>query len=506
MKTRFDTLLGRFTMYRLTLALLVALALEAFLLSAVGLLAFTLPELAATLAVTLISTVVGTRLMALILRLRPHTESTLITGLILFFVMFPSNTLTGLGGIAVAGLAAAASKFLLAVRGRHIFNPAAIGAVIATLLGVSAAGWWVANPYLLPPVLLGALVLLYRKGKLTLGLAFVAVSAAILIGGLVGDGLTAGAAAQLIFLSYPILFLVGFLLTEPLTLPPLRWQQLAVAVVVAVVLASQPSIGPILLGPEVALVIGNAVAFLMGQRRGVRLRYTGQRQLTPTSTELVFEPARPVRFDAGQYMELTLPHARADARGARRTFSITSAPQDTSRISFGLRTAEPGSSFKKALLGLREGASITGTLVGGDFRLPGDPSVPLLLAAGGIGVTPFLSQLRDVTERGEERDIVLLYVVAAPSEIAYLAELKDLGTRVILFASADPADDGVVLPASWRYAGSGYPDADALLREIPDLRDRRAYVSGSPRIIAHLRAALKQAGTKRVATDAFLGY
>ena len=40
-------------------------------------------------------------------------------------------------------------------------------------------------------------------------------------------------------------------------------------------------------------------------------------------------------------------------------------------------------------------ARITGTLVGGDFCLPRDPSVPLLLAAGGIGVTPFISQLMD---------------------------------------------------------------------------------------------------------------
>ncbi|WP_026550987.1 hypothetical protein [Arthrobacter sp. Br18] len=502
MRTRMDTLLGRFTMYRLTLALLVALTLEAFLLSAAGLLAFTLTELAATLAVTLLSTLVGTRLLALILRLRPHHESALITGLILFFVMFPSNTAAGLGGIAVAGFAAAASKFVLALRGRHIFNPAAIGAVIATLLGVSAAGWWVANPYMLPLVLAGALVLLYRTRKLTMGVVFVAVSAAILIVGLVGNGLTTIASAQLIFLSYPILFLVGFMLTEPLTLPPLRWQQLAVAVV----FASQPSIGPILLGPEFALVIGNAVAFLMGQRRGVSLRYTGQRQLTPTSTELVFEPTRPVRFDAGQYMELTLPHERADARGARRTFSITSAPGDTSRISFGLRVSEPGSSFKKALLCLREGTSITGTLVGGDFRLPRDASVPLLLAAGGIGVTPFLSQLRDVAERGEHRDVVLLYVVTAPAEIAYLDELRELGTRVVLFASRNPSDDGVALPDSWHYAGSGYPDADALLAGIPDLADRRAYVSGSPRIIAHLTAELKRAGTRRVATDAFLGY
>lgn len=97
------------------------------------------------------------------------------------------------------------------------------------------------------------------------------------------------------------------------------------------------------------------------------------------------------RIKAGQYMELSMPHHGSDSRGSRRVFSITSAPQQEDAVSFGLRTTESGSSFKKALLELPKDARITGTVVGGDFRLPRDASAPLLLAAGGIGVTPFIS-------------------------------------------------------------------------------------------------------------------
>ena len=503
---RIDTLLGRVSMYRLTLSLLVLLTLAAFILSAMALLAFSPAELAATLATTVLATWGGTRIMALILRMRPHNESALITGLILFFIMFPTLDGPGLAGIAVAGFAAAASKYLLAVRGRHIFNPAAAGAVIATLLGVTAAGWWVANAYLLPLVLLGTLVLLYRTRKLTMGAVFVVLSVGILVAGLAAGGLPPLAATSLVFVSYPVLFLVGFMLTEPLTLPPLRWQQLVTAAVVAVIFAAQPSVGPVFLGPEFALVIGNAVAFLMGQRRRVRLKFTGRRDLTPTSSELAFAPAHPVRFAAGQYMELNLPHERTDGRGSRRVFSITSAPQDADTVSFGLRVSERGSSFKKALLGLKAGATVTGTLVGGDFRLPKDSSVPLLLAAGGIGITPFISQLRDVARRGQDRDVVLVYVVRSSEEVAYRDELAGLGTRVVLFAPRNPAEDGVDLPQRWSYAGPGNPTAEQLLGEIPDLASRRVYVSGSPLIISHLRAEIRKAGGGRVTTDAFLGY
>lgn len=503
MTTALDRLLGRVTMYRLTVILLLVLTVQALLLSLTGLLAFTPTELAGTLAAAVGGTFIGTRVMALILRLRPHGDSSLVTGLILFLIMFPSDTTAGLGGILVAGLAAGASKFLLAVRGRHVVNPAAAGAVVATLLGVGVAGWWVANVYLLPVVVLGAALLLYRTRKLSMGAVFLAVGVGVLLLGLVQGGMAPLAGLQLVLTSYPLLFLLGFMLTEPLTLPPLRWQQWLVAGIVAAVLALQLSVGPVFLGPEFALVIGNVVAFGLGQRRSVRMSLAGTRALTPTSTELVFEPEHPVRFRAGQYMELSMPHAETDRRGSRRVFSITSAPQDTGAVSFGLRTAETGSSFKRALLTLPPQARITGTLVGGDFALPKDPSVPLLLAAGGIGVTPFLSQLRDLAARGEERDVVLVYVVRSEEEIAYREELEQLGVDVVLFLQ--DGGEPSALPEGWVHGGAE-PTAEALAATVPGLPGRRVLVSGSPAFIAATRALIRAAGGSRARTDAFIGY
>ncbi|MUK02159.1 oxidoreductase [Vibrio cholerae] len=504
MTAALDGLLGRMTMYRLTLILLLVLTVEALVLSLTGLLAYSPAEIGGSLLAAVGGTIIGTRVMALILRLRPHRDSSLITGLIVFLIMFPSSTAAGLGGILVAGIAAGASKFLLAFRGRHILNPAATGAVVATLLGVGAAAWWVANPYMLPVVAVGAALLLYRTRKVSMGLVFLVVALGILLVVLVQGGLPPGAGLQLVLTSYPVLFLLGFMLTEPLTLPPLRWQQWLFAAIVAAVFALQLSVGPVFLGPEFALVIGNAVAFLMGQRRGVKLALTGSRQLTPTSTEMVFEPARPVRFRAGQYMELDLPHRATDSRGSRRVFSITSSPQQHDAVTFGLRTTDSGSSFKKALLALPRDARVTGTLVGGDFSLPRDPSVPLLFAAGGIGVTPFISHLRDLAARGQERDIVLVYVVRSADEIAFREELVELGTRVVVFLPIDHGEASA-LPEGWTEGGAE-PGAAELLAAVPDLGRRTVLVSGSPRFIGDIRSAVRTAGVSRVRTDAFLGY
>ncbi|GAB3545834.1 hypothetical protein GCM10027404_05070 [Arthrobacter tumbae] len=495
--TKLDTFLGRATMYRLVLILLLILTAYAFVLSGLGLLAFTPAELGATLATAVIASWGGTRVMAMMLRTRPHTESSLITGLLLFFVMFPSDDAAGVGGIALAGLLAAASKYLIAVRGRHIFNPAAFGAAAVTLLGLGAAAWWAANPAMLPLVLICTILILYRTRKLSMGAVFLVLAVGILVVRLAAGGTDPIAALQLVFVSYPVLFLLGFMLTEPLTLPPRRWQQLLVAAVVAVVLALQISIPPVFLGPEYALLIGNVVAFGMGQRRRIRLRFVGSRQLTPTSAEVSFTPEAPVRFEPGQYMELTLPHARADRRGLRRIFSISSAPDDGT-VRFGLRLSDPPSSFKAALLNLRPGAPVDATSVAGDFLLPADPSVPLMLFAGGIGVTPFLSQLRSAA--GAERDIVLVYVVSAPSELGYVEELANF--RVILFCPGDPGQ----LPAAWTHGGGSFPSAGELRSSVPDVGRRRVYLSGSPANLARAKPVIRDAGGKSIRTDAFLGY
>ncbi|GMA91284.1 hypothetical protein GCM10025869_18130 [Homoserinibacter gongjuensis] len=154
------------------------------------------------------------------------------------------------------------------------------------------------------------------------------------------------------------------MLSEPLTLPPRRWQRLAYAVVVALLATVPYTVGPFRTTPELALVIGGVLAFLLGQRRAVRLEFIGRRQLTPTAWEFRFRPMAPLRFDAGQYLELTLPHPHPDARGIRRVFSITSAPGDA-ELTIGVRIRDEASSFKRALLALVPGARVRATGVWG---------------------------------------------------------------------------------------------------------------------------------------------
>jgi len=312
----------------------------------------------------------------------------------------------------------------------------------------------------------------------------------------------------------PVLFFVGFMLTEPLTLPPRRWQQLALAAVVGALFAVPYNLGFVANSPELALLAGNVLAFAVGQRGGVRLTFVASRPLTPTTTEFSFRPERPVRFAPGQALELHLPpdtagdtraargNGKGDGKGIRRVFSLTSAP-GASLLTIGVGTAAPVSSAKRSLLALAPGAGLTATTVSGDFLLPRDPATPVLLVAAGIGITPYVAQLAGASAGNPagDRDVVLLYLVKSAAELGYAEELQRSGARIVARLA-----DGSTPPAFMEDAGARRIDAAALKDLVPDIGGREVFISGSPASVRSLRAAARGAGARRVHVDFFAGY
>lgn len=494
MRARVDALTGRVSMYRLatiTLAIVLAQAVLFGFLDVIG------PDgyaILGTLGVVMVATLGANEIAARLARVVPHRESSVITALIVTCIVQPSLTTPGLAAAAGAGVLAALSKYLIVWRGRHLLNPAATGVLIAGLIGYyvgqGVGFWWVATPALLPVVAVGALLLLDRTRRLDVGLIFVGLTIVLIGIRLIATGTAPLGAVTTVVQLFPVVFLAGFMLSEPLTLPPRRWQQWLTATVAAVALSVPFGFGPIYTSPELALVLGNIVAFAVSRRGGFTVRLVERTGLSPFATEYRFEPSRRLRFEAGQYLELHLPHA-ADIRGTRRTFSIASAPElavaAEPRLTIGIRTPESGSSFKAALGALEPGTRITATQTAGDFLLPRDASIPLVMVAGGIGITPFASQFASLVERGEQRDIVLIVVSSNPGEVLYRDVIEAAAVRLIELA----------------------PDQltpDALHELIPDLAARRGFVSGAPSIVAAARTALRRAGVRRVHTDYFAGY
>jgi ferredoxin-NADP reductase len=497
-----DERLGRVTMYRLLTLGLSALAVVALVLSATGALFVEPGALLVSAAVAVAASVASAWLLALAFRTRAHTESAVITGLILLFLFWPTLEARYLGTLALAALVANLAKYVLAWRGRHVLNPAAAGAFVVGLTGWDATTWWVADRWLLVPVLLLTTLIVVRTRRYALVGTFVVVALLLVSARLVVEGAGAGDALRTALVSYPILFLGGVMLTEPLTLPPRRWQQLVEAVAVAALLSVSYHVGPLYSTPEAALIVGNLLAFAWGQRGAVRLTLTRQTRLTPRTVELAFRADRPVRFLPGQYLELTVPHPRPDARGTRRVFSVSSAPA-ADELTVALTVPERASTFKRALAALPVGTRLRATGLGGDFVLPRDPEQPLLLVAGGIGVTPFASHLAAMAAAGERRDVVLVYAVTDHADLAYADTISATGARVLVLSPTSEQDG---LPRGWVHLGERRLAAETLAEAVPDLTQRAAYVSGPPAMVDHTRALLRRAGVRRVRTDAFSGY
>ncbi|WP_448061072.1 FAD-dependent oxidoreductase [Cellulomonas hominis] len=508
--TAIDTLLGRVTMYRLVTVCLLVISATALGLSIAGQIFYTPGALALSGLVAVAASVTSARVFAALARTTAHTESAIVTGLLLFLLFWPTTELRYLAVLALAAVVANASKYLIAVRGRHVLNPAAAGALVIGLTRLDVPVWWVADRLLLPVVALGALAVLWRTRRLLMAGVFLVVAVTLVVIRLANAGQDLGSALSTALTSYPVVFLVGFMLSEPLTLPPRRYQQIVEAAGVAVLFAVPFTVGPVNGTPELALVIGNVFAFWCGQRRGLRVELVSSTALTPTAYELRFRSLAAPRFWPGQFVELTVPHAGADARGVRRTFSISSAPalaaSGAGEFSIAFTTPERSSTYKRALLALPPGSTLHATGIGGDFLLPADPGTPLLLVAGGIGITPFASQLAALAaeraDGAEPRDVVLVYAVRAPDELAYADVLTRAGARVLVLAPEPPAD----LPAGWHYLGAGRLTAEHLAEAVPDADQRRAYVSGPPGMVGHTRRLLHRAGVRRVRTDAFSGY
>lgn len=129
-------------------------------------------------------------------------------------------------------------------------------------------------------------------------------------------------------------------------------------------------------------------------------------------------------FEPGQAIDVVLPEPPdGDPQSARHTFSIVSAPFENELV---VATRMRDSAFKRALGKLPVGAGITIEGPSGSLTLHQDRARPAVFIAGGIGITPFMSILRQAAHDHLAQRLVLLYSNRRPEDAAFLAELQAL--------------------------------------------------------------------------------
>jgi len=122
----------------------------------------------------------------------------------------------------------------------------------------------------------------------------------------------------------------------------------------------------------------------------------------------VFKPLEAATWKAGQYAHYVLHHEPTDDRGSDRWFTIAAAPFEENFVITTRIDDTTKSTFKKKLESLQIGKKIEVGAIEGDFVLE-DYSKEYVFIAGGIGITPFYSILKQLDHENVKAKITLLY-------------------------------------------------------------------------------------------------
>lgn len=498
-------------MYRTVSLALLFLVVIALFYGFSGLLPYTgleqVVSLTVAVAVAFLSNYVCSRLW----KVSVNYESAFITALILFFLIIPAQ-LSDLGSswvIALVTLLAIVSKFVFAWHKQHLVNPAAVGVVILALVysnpfvtipGYFESSWWIGRIEFFVPLLIAGAAVVAKVRKWTPVLAFLSMAFIVFLFEEWRYGADVMSRATSFWLAGPSLFLAFFMLTEPFTMPPTKKLQAVYGLVVGFISQTTIFLPWLKMTPEFALVIGNLIFYPTRLRQKLTLSLLSMKEVAKNTFEFVFSKPGNLSFQAGQYLEWMLPHSGADNRGIRRYFTIASAPSD-STLKLAVRFSDPSSSYKKELQNLQIGDEIIASQLAGDFVLPKDESVKVAQVAGGIGITPFLSQLGEAISNQSRRDLIMFYCNNYQEEIAYSEYLDQLG-RELNFRVVN-----VLAKEEMEGYEFGYLTAEIIKRQTPDYLDRVWYLSGPPGMVNAYYKLLRSLGVKRrqIKRDFFSG-
>lgn len=207
-------------------------------------------------------------------------------------------------------------------------------------------------------------------------------------------------------------------------------------------------------------------------------------------------------YTAGQFAEITLIDPKEhDEKGDLREFTLASAPsEDHLMVTVRMRQ----SVFKQTLASLPLGSEVEVSIPYGNFLLPEDQTIPVVMFAGGIGSTPFRSMVVQAHRDNSDRPLAFFSFQTAVDEAVFWQELGTISEQRSQFTFIP-----VVTQAHDGWKGEvGYLNEDLLHRYVSDFRKPLFYLSGSASFLAGISETLLALGVapEAIRVDEFAGY
>jgi ferredoxin-NADP reductase len=491
-------------MYRLVLYYLATLLVAAFIFGFFHILPYDPSALAFSTVVITATCWIANWVCARMFDAVTNVESVYITAFILALIITPvlATDAAGVGFLIFASVWAMASKYLLVIGKRHFLNPAAFGVALSALVINQSATWWVGgNLPLLAFVVVGGILIVRKIQRTDLVLSFMVVS-------LIATIATSGSANPLNTITQTLIhssffFFAFVMLTEPLTTPPNQMLRIIYGAFVGLLFAPNIHFGSLYLSPELALLIGNVFSYIVSPKGRYMLTLTKIEETAKDAYDFVFTPDRKFAFAPGQYMEWTLAHRYPDNRGNRRYFTVASAPTEN-EVRLGVKFYPQASTFKRALSSMKAGDKISAAHLSGGFVLPKDPKKKLVFIAGGIGITPFRSMIHYLLDKGDRRQITVLYSNKTAGDIAYKDILTRAETELGIHTVYAVTGEKTPIPGVY----NGQIDANLIAQQIPDYLERTFYISGPHAMVEAYGTTLRGMGVSRfkIKSDFFPGF
>ena len=236
----------------------------------------------------------------------------------------------------------------------------------------------------------------------------------------------------------------------------------------------------------------------------MRIRLKEQRPEAPAVISFVFDLlGQPFSYQPGQYVFFELDELQfPDERGKRRHFTISSAPTQQGIVMFTTRMR--GSGFKETLRHASPGYELTVEVPRGSFVLPEAEQRRHVFIAGGIGITPYHSIMRNAADTSLALDALLLDFNRSAADIIFRSELEAIAARMPSFRLVPVLSEP---EAGW--AGEqGRLDEGLLRRHVADMAGSLFWVSGPLPMVTAATELLAQLGVApdAIRKDIFAGY
>ncbi len=231
----------------------------------------------------------------------------------------------------------------------------------------------------------------------------------------------------------------------------------------------------------------------------------GRQNIAEGTMAFDFQKPSGFTFRAGQAIDLSLVNPpESDSEGDTRAFSITSIPSDD-QLSIATRMRD--TAFKRVLATMPIGTEVKIEGPSGSFTLHRNAQKPAVFLAGGIGITPFHSIVKEAAHEHLSQKLFLFYSNRRPEDAPFIDELRALATASKNFHFI-PTMTGLSKSKSKWEGEVGLLNREMIARHLADLRGPIYYLAGPPAMVTAMRQLLVSANVDEddIRTEEFSGY